>query len=101
MAPLPAPAPWRDLGVHAHHPTARRRSPSAHPSYTVMTTAAPQLTFRTARRDDLEAIVALLADDEIARSRSGYASMVNAEVIAAFAEIERDPNNELIVGEQD
>jgi GNAT superfamily N-acetyltransferase len=67
----------------------------------MMMTAARPLTFRTARRDDLEAIVALLADDEIARSRSGYAPVVTAELIAAFAEIERDPNNELIVGEQD
>jgi len=66
-----------------------------------MTPAARPLTFRTARRDDLEAIVALLADDEIARSRSGYAAAVTAASITAFAEIERDPSNELLVGEQD
>jgi GNAT superfamily N-acetyltransferase len=69
---------------------------------TTMTTAqAGPVTFRIARRGDLEAILALLADDEIARSRSGYTPVATDEVIAAFAEIEREPSNELLVGEQD
>jgi GNAT superfamily N-acetyltransferase len=59
------------------------------------------LTFRLARRNDLAAIVELLADDEIARSRSGHVAVPTADVVSAFEEIERDPNNELIVGERD
>lgn len=59
------------------------------------------VAFRAARRDDLDAIVAMLADDDIARSRSGHAAHVTPDVTAAFDEIERDPSNELIVGEQD
>lgn len=58
-------------------------------------------TFRPAVRDDLPAIVALLADDAIARDRGGYAREVTAAEEAAFAEIAADPNNELIVGELD
>ena len=64
------------------------------------TTHASPITFRTARRDDLDANVAMLADDDIARSRSGHVSQVTPDVTAAFDEIERDPSNELIVGEQ-
>jgi len=65
------------------------------------TTASDRVSFRVARRDDLDRIIALLADDEIARGRAGYAAAPTASVVAAFAEIERDPNNELIVGEHD
>lgn len=65
------------------------------------TTRSSPVAFRTARRDDLDAIVAMLADDDIARSRSGHVPHVTPGVTAAFDEIERDPNNELIVGEQD
>lgn len=59
------------------------------------------VAFRTARRDDLDAIVAMLADDDISRTRSGHVAHVTPAITAAFDEIERDPNNELIVGEQD
>jgi GNAT superfamily N-acetyltransferase len=65
------------------------------------TTRSSPVTFRTARRGDLDAIVAMLVDDDIARSRSGHVAHVTPDVIAAFDAIERDPNNELIVGEQD
>lgn len=64
------------------------------------TTPSSPVTFRTARRDDLDAIIAMLDDDDIARSRSGHVADVTPGVTAAFDEIERDPNNELIVGEQ-
>ncbi|HEX3479219.1 MAG TPA: GNAT family N-acetyltransferase [Kofleriaceae bacterium] len=64
------------------------------------TTPSSPVTFRTARRDDLDAIVAMLADDDIARSRSGHVAQVTPGISAAFDEIERDPSNELIVGEQ-
>ncbi len=58
------------------------------------------VTFRVARREDLPAILALLADDEVARQRAGYAEEVSPEVLAAYDEIERDPGEELLVGER-
>lgn len=63
--------------------------------------AASEVTFRVARVDDLRAILALLADDDVARARSGYAEAPTPKLVAAFEEIERDPNNELLVGERD
>ncbi|MBF5041844.1 GNAT family N-acetyltransferase [Aggregicoccus sp. 17bor-14] len=57
------------------------------------------LRLRVATASDLPALLALLADDAIARERRGYAAEPSAAVQAAFEEISRDPNNELIVGE--
>ena len=51
-------------------------------------------TLRQARREDLPAILALLADDELGRTREGGA---DARVEAAFDAIERDPNNAIWV----
>jgi GNAT superfamily N-acetyltransferase len=65
------------------------------------TTAVHSVTFRTARRADLAAIVAMLADDDVSRTRSGYTAVVTDEIVAAFEEISRDPSNELLVGEHD
>lgn len=62
--------------------------------------AASEVTFRVARVDDLRGILALLADDDVARARSGYAEAPTPKLVAAFEEIERDPNNELLVGER-
>jgi len=59
------------------------------------------MEFRSAERVDVPAILRLLADDEITRSR-GYgvvAEEVDAATWAAFEAIDADPNNELIVGE--
>lgn len=53
-----------------------------------------EVTFRPAVLADLPAIMALLADDDIARSRGGYNGPLPSE---AFAEIDADPRNELIV----
>jgi GNAT superfamily N-acetyltransferase len=58
----------------------------------------PQPTFRLATHDDLGAILALLADDDVARSRTGYQRELTPAVIAAFNAIDADPNNELWVG---
>lgn len=58
-------------------------------------------TFRIATVADLPAILALLADDAIARERSGYTAEPTPEVRAAFDEITVDSNNELLVGERD
>jgi hypothetical protein len=53
---------------------------------------------REARREDLPAILRLLADDELGRTREGGA---DARVEAAFAAIEADPNNAVYVVDVD
>jgi GNAT superfamily N-acetyltransferase len=58
------------------------------------------MEFRSAERVDVPAILRLLADDEITRSR-GHGVVpeeVDAATWAAFEAIDADPNNELIVG---
>lgn len=56
------------------------------------------LIFRDARREDVAAIVALLADDPLGQSRE---STDPAPYLAAFAEIDANPAQQLIVAEQD
>jgi GNAT superfamily N-acetyltransferase len=56
-------------------------------------------TIRLARRNDLDAIVALLTDDDIARSR-GNALAPSERVSTAFDDIQRDANNELWITER-
>lgn len=60
-----------------------------------MTTS--QFTFRRATRDDLTAIVALLADDPLGSQRERFVTPLPESYAAAFAAIDRDPNNELVV----
>lgn len=55
------------------------------------------LVFRPATRDDVEAIVDMLADDMLGASREDATRPLNARYLAAWDAIERDPNNELIV----
>ncbi|MFE0590224.1 GNAT family N-acetyltransferase [Micromonospora echinospora] len=57
------------------------------------------LVFRTAVRADLPAVVALLADDVLGRSRE--ATVVDEAYERAFADISADPRNQLVVAEQD
>ena len=59
------------------------------------------VTFRIAVSADLPAILALLSDDDLARSRPGFVAELTARLRAAFEEIASDPNNELLVGERD
>lgn len=59
-----------------------------------------RVEFREARHDDLPGILALLADDDVAAGRGGYAAEPTAALAEAFAQIQRDPNNQLLVGEQ-
>jgi GNAT superfamily N-acetyltransferase len=56
-----------------------------------------EVTFRPATRDDLPAVMALLADDEIAQARGGYDGVLPEQ---AFAEIDADPRNELVVADE-
>jgi GNAT superfamily N-acetyltransferase len=60
------------------------------------------LVFREATPADLPAVLALLADDDIARERGSFhAGPDNAEpVTAAFEAITADPRNELVVADE-
>jgi GNAT superfamily N-acetyltransferase len=67
--------------------------------------------FRSATRADVPAILELLTDDEVARSRGAGAApppaggrtpeAVDAACWAAFEAIDADPRNELIVADED
>lgn len=59
------------------------------------------LVFRRASRDDVAAIVRMLADDALGARREAFVSPLPASYYRAFAAIERDPNNELVVAELD
>ncbi len=53
--------------------------------------------FRTAERQDLPAIVKMLADDPLGSKRETYSLPLSGSYESAFSAIELDPNNELIV----
>lgn len=57
--------------------------------------------FRDARREEVAAVVALLADDALGQTREAFAAAapVDTAYLSAFDAIERDPNNRLIVAE--
>lgn len=55
------------------------------------------LTFRRATSADLLAIVDLLADDPLGASRENFVVPLPQAYVDAFAAIDRDPNNELVV----
>jgi GNAT superfamily N-acetyltransferase len=59
------------------------------------------LSFRTASREDLEPIVQLLADDPLGRWRETGTLPLLDSYVRAFEEIDRDPNNELVLAEHD
>ena len=59
------------------------------------------LIFREATQADLPGIVAMLADDILGGSRETAATDLPESYTAAFEAIQADPNNELIVAEQD
>lgn len=55
------------------------------------------MRFRDARREDLEAIVALLADDALGAAREDLAKPLSQAYLAAFDEISAQIGNRLIV----
>ena len=59
------------------------------------------ITFRKATRSDLPAVVALLADDMIGRSREIQSDPVDPRYVAGFDAIEASPNDMLAVAEMD
>jgi len=56
-----------------------------------------EILFRRAQDEDLPSIVALLADDELGRSREDSSLPVNRRYLDAFAAMQRDPNQLLAV----
>ena len=58
------------------------------------------VTFRRAVACDLPAIVALLADDALGSRREDASLPLHADYLAAFAAIERDPNQLMAVAER-
>lgn len=57
--------------------------------------------FREATRGDLDALVTMLADDPLGAAREDARRPLNPAYERAFAAIDADPNNELIVAELD
>ena len=64
-----------------------------------MTTGEP-VVFRAAAAAELEAIVALLADDPLGSEREHTGAQLDGRYREAFAAIERDPNQLLAVAER-
>jgi len=60
-----------------------------------------ELEIRLARREDLAAIVQLLADDPLGRTREEFRERLPAGYYAAFERIDADPRVELVVAELD
>ena len=58
-----------------------------------------EVVFRLAKRDDLPAIVRMLADDDLGSQRERYEEPLPKSYTMAFEQIERDSNHELIVAE--
>jgi ribosomal protein S18 acetylase RimI-like enzyme len=60
---------------------------------------APSVSIRPARRDDVETIVKMLADDALGGPRERTEHPLPAAYFAAFERVERDPNLALVVAE--
>ena len=56
-----------------------------------------QFSFRLATREDVPALVAMLADDALGAQREQFTDPLPESYYAAFAALDTDPNNELIV----
>ena len=58
------------------------------------------LVFRTATRNDLPAMIAMIADDQLGQARDDARLPLDQRYVDAFATIERDPNQMLVMVEQ-
>lgn len=58
------------------------------------------ITIRRARRDDVGAIVAMLADDRLGSARERIEELLPSSYFRAFEAVDRDPNIQLVVAEQ-
>jgi ribosomal protein S18 acetylase RimI-like enzyme len=63
-------------------------------------TVISSVTIRRARRDDVSAIVAMLADDPLGSGRERIEDPLPACYFRAFEAVERDPNIQLVVAEE-
>ncbi|WBL79972.1 GNAT family N-acetyltransferase [Bradyrhizobium xenonodulans] len=59
------------------------------------------VSIRPARREDVAAIVAMLADDHLGRARERVEDPLPASYYAAFERVERDSNLTLVVAESE
>lgn len=58
------------------------------------------ILFRLATRDDLPAIVRMLADDDLGSQRESFEDPLPESYYSAFEQINKDPNHELIAAER-
>ena len=58
-----------------------------------------ELIIRRASADDLPAIVRMLADDPLGKTRERYAEPLPEAYLKAFADVEAQKGNEILVGE--
>jgi len=65
----------------------------------IVVAKAPSVTIRRARRDDVETIVRMLADDALGGPRERLENPLPASYFAAFDRVDRDPNLTLVVAE--
>ena len=63
--------------------------------------ATHNAVFRAAVHDDLPRLVAMLADDELGAQREDPSTPLNPAYASAFAELDADPNNALVIAEID
>jgi ribosomal protein S18 acetylase RimI-like enzyme len=61
----------------------------------------PSVSIRRARRDDVGAIVGMLADDALGRARERIEDPLPAPYFDAFDRLDRDPNIQLVVAEEE
>jgi ribosomal protein S18 acetylase RimI-like enzyme len=61
---------------------------------------ALSITIRRARRDDVRAIVTMLADDHLGRARERLEEPLPESYFAAFARLDADPGIQLVVAEE-
>ncbi|MGY8709826.1 GNAT family N-acetyltransferase [Bradyrhizobium sp. 18BD] len=59
------------------------------------------VSIRPARREDVPAMIAMLADDHLGRARERLEDPLPAVYYEAFARVERDPNLTLVVAESE
>ncbi|MGH6742567.1 MAG: GNAT family N-acetyltransferase, partial [Bradyrhizobium sp.] len=63
-------------------------------------TAISQISLRPARRDDVAAIIAMLADDHLGRARERLEDPLPTLYYDAFERLSHDPNIQLVVAEE-
>jgi ribosomal protein S18 acetylase RimI-like enzyme len=62
--------------------------------------SASAITIRRARREDVDRIVAMLADDALGRGRERIGTPLPDSYFEAFARLDADPNIKLVVAEE-